>query len=338
MVELPEFYVVSGATVKDVIDDCSGEIFSAVETAYRLHAAGESINPDSYFLRFPEQPRNRIIALPAQLGGDVQRSGLKWIASFPENTGRNLARASAVQILNDPRTGYPVACMEASLISATRTAASAALAAEALSPSPLTGTLCIVGTGVIARATFEWLKLRNWTFDKVNLFDVKSAEAERFAEWLKNNHGERAEVKHSLGAAMSDAALIVFATTALEPYLDDPELCSHAPTILHLSLRDIAVDVVLEGQNFVDDIDHCLKQRTSVHLAEMATGNRDFISGTLVDVLDKKCAVDPKKPRIFSPFGLGVLDIAIADFILDQAIARKQATAIPDFFSNSLRW
>jgi len=70
----------------------------------------------------------------------------------------------------------------------------------------------------------------------------------------------------------------------------------------------------------------------------MATGNRDFISGTLVDVLDKKCAVDPKKPRIFSPFGLGVLDIAIADFILDQAIARKQATVIPDFFSNSLRW
>ncbi|MGA9443502.1 MAG: 2,3-diaminopropionate biosynthesis protein SbnB, partial [Methyloceanibacter sp.] len=108
MVELPEFYVVSGATVKEVIDDCSGEIFSAVETAYRLHAAGESINPDSYFLRFPEQPRNRIIALPAQLGGNVQRSGLKWIASFPDNTAANLARASAVQILNDPTTGYPV--------------------------------------------------------------------------------------------------------------------------------------------------------------------------------------------------------------------------------------
>lgn len=338
MVELPEFYVVSGATVKEVIDDCSGEIFSAVETAYRLHAAGESINPDSYFLRFPEQPRNRIIALPAQLGGNVQRSGLKWIASFPENTAANLARASAVQILNDSRTGYPVACMEASLISATRTAASAALAAEALSPSSLAGTLCMVGTGIIARATFDWLKFRGWTFDKVKLFDINSTETERFAEWLGSHHGERAEVEHSLGAAISDASLIVFATTALEPYLDDPELCSHAPTILHLSLRDIAANVVLEGQNFVDDIDHCLKQRTSVHLAEIETGNRDFISGTLVDVLDKKCTIDPKKPRIFSPFGLGVLDIAIADFVLGEAIARKRATAIPDFFSNSVRW
>ena len=338
MVALPEFYVVSGATVKDVIDDCPSEIFSTVEKAYRLHAAGKSVNPDSYFLRFPDQPRNRIIALPAHLGGDVQRSGLKWIASFPENTAENLARASAVQILNNPRTGYPVACMEASLISATRTAASAALGAEVLSPSPFKGTLCIVGTGIIARTTFDWLKFRGWNFDKVKLFDIKSAEAERFAEWLRSNHGECAEVEQSLGAAMSDASLIVFATTAIEPYLDDPELCSHAPTILHLSLRDIAVDVVLGGQNFVDDIDHCLKQRTSVHLAEMDAGNRDFISGTLVDALDKKCAVDPERPRIFSPFGLGVLDIAIADFVLGQAIARNQATAIPDFFSNSARW
>ena len=338
MVALPVFYVVSGTTVKNVINDCPGEIFSAVESAYRLHAAGESINPDSYFLRFPEQPRNRIIALPARLGGDVQRSGLKWISSFPENTAVNLARASAVQILNDPRTGYPVACMEASLISATRTAASAALGAEALSPSPLTGTLCIVGTGIIARATYEWLKLRNWDFDKVNLFDTKRGEAERFAEWLRSNYGERAEVADSLSAAISNASLIVFATTALEPYLEDPALCSHAPTILHLSLRDVAVNVILDGQNFVDDIEHCLKQKTSVHLAEMETGNRDFIAGTLVDVLDKKCTIDPKRPRIFSPFGLGVLDIAIADLVLDQAIAREEATVIPDFFSNSLRW
>ena len=102
----PPFHVVSGAAVKEVIDGHQDQIFAAVEKAYRSHAAGDSINPDSYFLRYPQQPRNRIIALPAHLGGDVQRSGLKWIASFPENTATNLARASAVQILNDAKTGY----------------------------------------------------------------------------------------------------------------------------------------------------------------------------------------------------------------------------------------
>lgn len=243
-----------------------------------------------------------------------------------------------MEILNDAKTGYPVACLEASLISATRTAASAALAAEALSPTPRKGSLAIIGTGIISRATVEWLKFRNWSFDKVNLFDVNAGEAERFANWLRDSFGETVEITDSLSSAVRQSSLIVFATTALEPHLDDPELFAHAPTVLHLSLRDITVNVILELQNFVDDIEHCLKARTSVHLAEMETGNRDFLDGTLVDVLDKKCTPDPARARIFSPFGLGVLDIAVANLILKQAVATNTAIEIPEFFSNSTRW
>ncbi|MGD9783261.1 MAG: 2,3-diaminopropionate biosynthesis protein SbnB [Hyphomicrobiaceae bacterium] len=334
----PSFHVVPGSTVRDVINDHRAELFEAVENAYRLHQSGQSINPDSYFLRYPDQPRNRIIALPAHLGGDVHKSGIKWIASFPANTTGNLARASAVQILNDAETGYPVACLEASLISATRTAASAALAAEAMSPTPFTGSLAVIGTGIISRTTVEWLKFRNWQLEKISLYDINSEEAERFAEWLRGTYGDTVEIKRSLEEAISDASLILLATTALEPHLDDPRLLAHAPTVLHLSLRDITVNVILGSQNIVDDVEHSLKARTSVHLAEMATGNRDFIAGTLVDMLDGKCRPDPTKPRIFSPFGLGVLDIAVANHVLKEAIARGAAIAIPEFFSNAARW
>ena len=128
-------------TVKRVIDANKKQVFDAVEAAYRLHDSGNTLNPDSYFLRYPDNPNARIIALPAHLGGEVQKSGIKWISSFPENRATNLARASAVLILNDASTGYPLACLEASLISATRTAASAALAAEHISPNPFEGTL-----------------------------------------------------------------------------------------------------------------------------------------------------------------------------------------------------
>ena len=100
----PTFHVVPGTTVKTIIDDNRAQIFDAIEAAYRLHACGDAVNPDSYFLRYPENPNARIIALPAHLGGAVQKSGIKWIASFPENRAANLARASAVLILNDAAT------------------------------------------------------------------------------------------------------------------------------------------------------------------------------------------------------------------------------------------
>ena len=337
MTAVPTFYVVPGSTVKSVINDHRKQVFDAVAAAYRLHASGDSINPDSYFLRYPDNPGARIIALPAHLGGTVQKSGIKWISSFPENRVRNLARASAVLILNDAATGYPLACIEASLISATRTAASAALAAEHISPNPFGGILSVIGTGVIARTTVEWLLFRGWKFRKISLYDLDRKEAQHFSKWLRDQHNLQADIRACLDEAICDASLVLFTTTTLEPYLADERLFAHAPTVIHLSLRDICVNVILASQNIVDDVDHCLKAKTSLHLTQMETGNKDFVSGTLVDVLEKKVKLDDRT-RIFSPFGLGVLDLAVGNFVLNAAIASNEAVALPDFFSNSARW
>ena len=276
--------------------------------------------------------------MPAHVGGAVQKSGIKWISSFPENRASNLARASAVLILNDATTGYPLACIEASLISATRTAASAALAAEHISPNPFKGILGVIGTGVIARTTVQWLLFRNWKFRKISLYDVDRKEAEHFSKWLRDQHNLQADIQDRLEGAISDSSLILFTTTTLDPYLADEKLFEHCPTVLHLSLRDICVNVILASQNIVDDVDHCLKAKTSLHLTEIAMGNRDFVSGSLVDVLEKKFKLDHDRPRIFSPFGLGVLDLAVGNFVLEAAKSSGAAIALPDFFSNSARW
>jgi ornithine cyclodeaminase len=70
----------------------------------------------------------------------------------------------------------------------------------------------------------------------------------------------------------------------------------------------------------------------------METGNRNFVSGTLVDVLEKRFKLDHQRPRIFSPFGLGVLDVAVGNFVLEAAKSYDGTTELPDFFSNSARW
>jgi hypothetical protein len=138
----PPFAVIPGAQVQQALRGRERQITELVEATYRLHGAGDSVNPPSYFLRFPDRPADRIIALPASIGGQNRVDGLKWISSFPGNVAAGLPRASAVLILNDHDTGYPFACLESSIISATRTAASAALAADWLSrgrPRPARG-------------------------------------------------------------------------------------------------------------------------------------------------------------------------------------------------------
>ncbi|MFE3782672.1 hypothetical protein ACFXPA_31350 [Amycolatopsis sp. NPDC059090] len=119
----PAFAVVSGQQVNEVLAGAQCEVVSIVESAYLAHGSGATVNPPSCFLRFPDRPDSRIIALPASVGGDVSVDGIKWISSVPGNIEHGLPRASAVLILNDPATGYPYACLESSIISAARTAA-----------------------------------------------------------------------------------------------------------------------------------------------------------------------------------------------------------------------
>ena len=124
-----EVSIINGKTVFEIIRAHWGDCIDIVRDAYLAHARGHSVNPDSYFLRFPEKPDCRIIALPAYLGNGFGVAGIKWIASYPGNVQRGFPRASAVLVLNSYETGYPFAILESSIISAARTAASAALAA-----------------------------------------------------------------------------------------------------------------------------------------------------------------------------------------------------------------
>ncbi|MDI3355431.1 hypothetical protein MO767_13870 [Pseudomonas sp. UYIF39] len=82
------FHVIPGAVVKDILNGLRQEAIEIVAQTYLTHERGETVNPDSYFLRFPAEPANRIIALPAAIvdsEGDQSVSGIKWLASYPDN-------------------------------------------------------------------------------------------------------------------------------------------------------------------------------------------------------------------------------------------------------------
>jgi 2,3-diaminopropionate biosynthesis protein SbnB len=329
-----ELSLVKGQTVHEIVHANVGRCVEIVKQAYLAHRQGRTVNPASHFLRFPEKPGARIIALPAFLGPESGVAGLKWIASFPENITHGFPRASAVLILNDYATGYPIAILESSIISAARTAASALLGAEWLNDGlKHTRTLGIVGAGLIARYVYRFLLAAGWQVEHVKLFDTAPAEAGKFLTGtICAEAHQSAAIATDLPALLRESSLVLLATTAATPHIHDPALFAHAPIVLHLSLRDLAPEILLGSHNIVDDVDHVMKADTSPHLLEQRLGHRRFVTGTLADLMTGACTVDRRQPAIFSPFGLGILDVAVGKWVLDEAVAAGQDLRLPDFF------
>jgi ornithine cyclodeaminase len=334
-----ELSIIKGKTVDDIIRSQRTEVLGIVRDAYLAHADGQSVNPDSYFLRFPEKPDSRIIALPAYLGKGFGVAGLKWIASFPRNVQRGFPRASAVLVLNSYETGYPFAILESSIISAARTAASAALGAFWLSGQKRRArSLGMVGTGLISRYIYEFLVETGWEIEEVLLYDKSPAESEKFKNTTCRVDRHRSvTVAASADQLVQACDLIAFATVSSTPHVTDPALFNHHPLVLHISLRDLAPEILLKSHNVVDDVEHVMKANTSPHLAEQQTGNREFVTGTLADIILGRRAVDNSKPIIFSPFGMGILDLAVGKWVYDQAVATGRDLRLSDFFYETVR-
>ena len=333
-----DIYILRNRDVVELLSGHESELVEAVADAYRTHAAQQSSLPHSLFLRFPDGPKNRIIALPAYLGGDFDVAGMKWVASFPDNISRGLERASAIVVLNSPETGRPYAFIEGSSISAKRTAASAALAARALQNGHGVKAASLVGCGIINFEIARFLLNTCPAIERLTLHDLDPARAEQMKQRCSETfEGLEVEVAPDAKTALGSAPLISLATTAITPHISDLSACVPDATVLHVSLRDLTPEAILSCDNVVDDIDHVCRAQTSIHLAEQLSGERDFIRCTLADVLTGSAA--PRRGdgsvTVFSPFGLGILDLALAKVVYEYAVEQGMGEVIDSFLPES---
>jgi 2,3-diaminopropionate biosynthesis protein SbnB len=308
-------------------------VLDAVRKAYETHSRGASSLPHSSFLRFPDSDKDRIICLPAYLGEEYQLAGVKWIASMPGNVDRGMERASAVMILNDRVTGQPKAVMEGSIISKQRTAASAALASRVLAPGE-PEAIGFVGCGPINTAVAQFLAVTWPNVRRFMAFDLSPARAEVFGEaLLARMPGANFTIAAGLEKLLGECSMVAFGTTAIEPYVDDLNACPAGATILHVSLRDLSANTILSNHNIVDDLDHVNRAATSIHLASEKTGNTDFVHSSLGELLLGRVNLPERDERkmIFSPFGLGVLDLAVADLVQKEIATKGGGTLVESF-------
>jgi 2,3-diaminopropionate biosynthesis protein SbnB len=316
----------------------------AVANAYLLHREGRTDLPHSSFLRFGEGRSDRIIALPGRIDDDPPTAGIKWIASFPGNVRRGMDRASALLVLNSTDTGRPTAVVESSIISARRTAASAALAARELHAIGNETTLGLIGCGLINFEIARFVCSVAPTIDTLLLHDLDPVRAQAFATRAQKEPASRAgdgrpslscRVVTNAQEVFAGSRLVSFATVAPSPHIEDVTW-SPEHTVLHVSLRDLAPGLILAADNVTDDIDHVLRAGTSLHLTEQAVGHREFVRCTLADVL---AGAAPRRsggrPLVFSPFGLGILDLSVARLVVSHARAHGAGVTVADFLPAS---
>lgn len=329
-----QLLLLRGDEINHLLKGQEAAIMTVVEQAYRAHANGNTIMPPNGYLHFPGMEKERIIAKAAFLGEHFQEAGLKWIASFPNNLSKSMERASATLILNSVETGRPTAIFESSVISAKRTAAGAALAAKRMSKDPDPRTIGLVGTGLINFETLRFLLHVFPSMEKLYLRDLSRERAEQFQrKALTLWPSLEIVIANDLRVLIAHCPIIAFGTTAVKPFIDSIE--GHLPhlVILHTSLRDLTEEVILHADNVVDDIDQVCSNKTSLHLAQRKTGDRAFIRATIGDILNGRAGNydEDKKVHIFSPFGLGILDLAVGNLVKNLALEQKAGTVIDGF-------
>lgn len=312
---MTKIHFLDARVVSHVLQD-KDLVLDAVRRAYLTHGVGSSSTPQSTFLKFPDRPGDRIIALLSRVKDDLfDVAGMKWVSSVPANTGRGLQRAGATILLNSMDSGYLKAVLSAAPVNAARTAASAALTLQVVGGTqrPNVG---IVGSGLIASTTTDYIR-HVLGLGRVVVSDVDPLRAQAAVDRLL------LEGVDAIVGSVEDALVqnvVLLATTAGEPHLD--HRFQRGQIILHLSLRDLTPAVLRDAVNVVDDLEHACRERTSLNLAVDAYGPNELSVLEIPSLLRRDAQVQAtERPIVCSPFGLGALDVATAESIYRRAVA-----------------
>jgi ornithine cyclodeaminase len=288
------------------------QTIDVIRNAVQCLSEGDYAQPLKPYLRY-RNPKNRIIAMPAFVGGSINTAGIKWIASFPGNIHKGLARASSVVILNNADTGEPLAVICTALLSTIRTASVSGLLIRHFDGiRRLKGIkIGIIGFGPIGQYHLKMcLSLLAGRIEHVCLYDVRPIDPA-----LLPDH-EPVTVVSRWEDAFLDADIMITCTVADAPYIDQKP----KPGSLHLnvSLRDYKTTTYewFKDAIIVDDWEEVCREQTDVERMHLEKGLRAEDTRSIVDVIHRNClaAYPPGKPIMFSPMGMAVFDIALGNY------------------------
>jgi ornithine cyclodeaminase/alanine dehydrogenase-like protein (mu-crystallin family) len=266
--------------------------------------------------------------MPAHRAGEAPLYSLKTVAVFPDNPKRGLDAHQGTVTLFDGETGEVRVLMNASAITAIRTAAVSAVATKLLAREDAR-VLGILGAGVQARTHLEAMRAVR-DFEEVRLYSPTPGHAEALAEEAE------AQAVASAEEAVRGADVVVTATNSLEPVLRREWLQPGA----HVNvvggrppqMRELDVATVADSAFYVDRRESAEAEawdyRDALEAGAIAPNHiRGEIGEVLVGAAPGRTSAE--ELTVFRSLGLAVEDLAAAEYVVDRARAAGVGAEVP---------
>ncbi|MGU9819029.1 ornithine cyclodeaminase family protein [Pseudomonas sp. LF135] len=279
---------------------------------FRDLAAGLAVQPAQQLVEFPQGAGDFINYL-----GVLAEDGVYGVKTSPYIVREQGPLVSAWTLLMSMRTGQPLLLCDAAELTTARTAATTALAVDALAPATAR-RLAIIGSGKVAQAHVRYVQnLRDW--QHISLYSPRLGRAN--AETLAHLKGldPRLTLATSCDAALEDADVILLCTSSATPVIDPTRLRKPA-LITSISTNaprahEVPAECLEHMHVFCD-----YRQTTPGAAGEMLIAgerhgwDKRTIVGDLPELLsDMAQRPDYDRPVFFRSIGLGLEDIALAN-------------------------
>jgi ornithine cyclodeaminase len=265
-----------------------------------------------------------LVMMPGMLGGSI--AGAKVLTVVPENHLHGEESHQGMVLLFEQERGRPLALLDASSVTAIRTAAASAVATRALARAAA-GDLAILGSGTQARSHLDAMRAVR-TLRRVRVWSRRPESARRFAEREGERTGLAVEPMSSAREAVDGADLICTVTAAREPVLFGewiaPGAHVNAAGASTPNARELDAAAVARSRLFTDRRESLLAESGDFLLARgEGAVTDDHILGEIGEVLEGKIPGRRADAEItlFKSLGIAVEDLAAGWHVYRKALA-----------------
>jgi alanine dehydrogenase len=288
------------------------DVISVVEEAFRMCGEGKAKMPAKTYLSLEH---GDFRAMPAALPGCA---GVKWVNVHPQNRSLNLPSIMAILIYSDPETGYPLAIMDATEITAYRTGAAAAVASKYLARSD-SHTVGIIGAGFQAHTQIlAHAELFNPI--SINVSDVSREAVDRLISALPQfsirNCSIQEAVASDIVCTLTPSRSPVIRREWVKPGTHINAVGADAP-----GKQELDPSIVKEAIVVVDDLEQASGSGEINVPIQKGIYTTEEIRATLAELVvgKKKGRANSRDMTVFDSTGIAVEDMAVAKLLFEKA-------------------